>query len=285
VAALNPGYRETALLLGPRRSLLTICTAPTAAPANGAPAVVILNTGIVHRVGHNRMYVTLARRLAQRGRLAVRFDFSGVGDSIAHGDGTPPLEAWMRDIRCVLDWLQQTHGITQVVLVGLCYGADHAVLYGATDSRVVGLVLMDPSLPPTTRYYFHYILQRLGNPRSWLSVLRGRSGLLQVAARHLRQRKAEHHDLHGQSLEELLFSPYLRRCYKGVAKRGARLLAVFTTVSVRHSYHEQMRDAFPEAASSGSVRLEYFPDGDHVFSTPDLRERLYRVIIDWLGLD
>jgi pimeloyl-ACP methyl ester carboxylesterase len=285
VAALDPGYREQAVLLGPRRSLLTICTMPSAAAASDAPAVVILNTGIVHRVGHNRMYVTLARRLARRGRLAVRFDFSGVGDSVARGDGTPPLEAWMQDIGCVLDWLQQTRGITQVVLVGLCYGADHAVLYGASDPRVVGLVLMDPSLPPTTRYYFHYILQRLGRPRSWFNVLRGRSGLLQVVARHRRQRKVQHAETRGRSLEDLLFSPYLRKCYRNVAKRGTRLLTVFTTVSVRHSYHSQVLDAFPEVASSGSVRLEYFPDGDHLFSAPAMRERLYRVIFDWLGLD
>jgi pimeloyl-ACP methyl ester carboxylesterase len=285
VAALDAGYREQALLLGPRRSLLTICTVPTAVPAGDAPAVLILNTGIVHRTGHNRMYVSLARRLARRGRLAVRFDFSGVGDSVARGDGTPPLEAWMQDIRTVLDCLQQTHGVRQVVLTGLCYGADHAVLYGATDPRVVGLVLMDPSLPPTPRYYYHYILQRFGHLSSWLSVLRGRSGLLRAMAHHRRQRRIRHDDLRGQSLDELLLSPYLRECYMRVAKRGTRLLTVFTAVSARHTYHDQMLDAFPEVATSGSLRLEYFPEGDHLFSAPDMRERLYRVIIDWLGLD
>jgi pimeloyl-ACP methyl ester carboxylesterase len=230
------------------------------------------------------MYVNLARMLAARGCRAVRFDFSGIGDSPPRNDGTPPLLSCMQDIREILDWLQAQHGVRRVVLVGLCAGADHAVLYCRSDARVVGLVLMDPSLPPTKQYYFHYFMQRLGHLRNWLSVLGGRSGILRLLSRQLRNKLHAADDLGSLTLQDLPFSPYLRECYAVAAKRRTRLLAVFTSVSARHAYHRQILDAFPEVAAGGSIRLEYFAESDHLFSQPASRARLYNAIIEWLDL-
>jgi pimeloyl-ACP methyl ester carboxylesterase len=284
MAAVGPGFREQAVLLGPRQSLLAIVTRPAAvAPASDEPAIVILNTGIVHRVGHNRMYVTLARELARHGRTVVRFDFSGIGDSEAREDGVPPLQACLEEIGLVLGWLEATHRMSRFILVGLCSGADHAVLYAQTDPRVTGLVLMDPTIPPTPRYYYHYVMQRLRRPQSWFSVLVGRSGLLRLIASHIRS-GGRARAPQPPTLQGLQFSPLLRQCYKRNAERGIKVLAILTSVSARHSYGQQMRDAFPEAAATGGFRLEFFPESDHVFSADRDRTRLYGAITDWLGL-
>ena len=168
MVAVALGFREQVALLGKRSSLVTIITRPTTAPADKRPAIVILNTGIVHRVGHHRMYVTLSRMLASTGYNVVRFDFSGIGDSDPGSDSRSPLSASLAEIGEVLDSVAKSHQFSNFVLVGLCSGADHAVLYAGGDERVVGLVLMDPTLPPTARYYFHYVLQRLFRPRNWL---------------------------------------------------------------------------------------------------------------------
>jgi alpha/beta superfamily hydrolase len=277
-------YREEAALLGERRSLVAILARPALREPEPGPAIVFLNTGIIHRTGHNRMYVTLARQLASSGRLAVRFDLSGIGDSLPRGDGAPPVKAAMDDIRMVLDWLQQRMGARQFTLVGLCSGADHAMLYCPSDERITGLVLLDPSVPPTARYYYYYVLQRLTHPRSWLSVITGRSGLLRMAARHIANKLKSDRDVGEISLENLVFSPHLRRCYTTAVERGVRMLAIFTSVSARHSYYRQILDAFPAAASSNALRLEYFQDSDHVFSSLEARTRLNRVVLEWLGL-
>jgi pimeloyl-ACP methyl ester carboxylesterase len=136
------------------------------------PAVVILNTGIAHRVGHHRMYVTMARELAALGHLAFRFDFSGIGPSASWGDGLSPIEAHQADLSEALDWLTASYDVKEVVLIGLCSGADIALSYGHSDKRVVGLVLLDPT--PTVRFYAHYISRRLTPLRSWV-VFRGRT--------------------------------------------------------------------------------------------------------------
>ena len=279
MAPVEVAYKEQAVLLGPH-SLVGIVTRPPPAKQKDAPVIVILNTGIVHRVGHHRMYVSLSRELAQNGRTVVRFDFSGIGDSKPRNDSTSPLMASLSDIREVLDTLEKSHDVYKVILVGLCSGADHAVLYAHTDPRVVGLVLMDPTLPPTFRYYLYYVLQRLKNIRNWVSVATGRSGLMRLVSTHLVSSVRPKTEIEGLNLQNLRFSSYLPQCYRGAAARGVRMLAVFTSVSVRHTYKQQMLDAFPEASSK--LRLEFFPDSDHLFSGEKERERLRSVISDWL---
>jgi pimeloyl-ACP methyl ester carboxylesterase len=282
MAAIAIEYREHATVLGKSGRLVGI----VARPSDGAgdlPAIVILNTGIVHRVGHHRMYVGMSRQLASAGHTVVRFDFSGIGDSVSRHDDLSPVRACLSEIKEVLDGIADNYGVRRFVLVGLCSGADYAVLYGRGDPRVEGLVLMDPTLPPTARYYFHYVMQRFANLRSWFSVATGRSGLLHLVASHLlSQVEPKATDTERLALQDLQFSPYLAQCYRAVAERGVRMLAVFTSVSVRHTYHKQILDSFPEAAAGGALRLEYFPESDHVFSTPSARKRLSRLIESWL---
>ncbi|MFZ0549427.1 MAG: alpha/beta fold hydrolase [Steroidobacteraceae bacterium] len=284
MAALTPAYKEQVALLGKDSSLVSIIARPEACPGGDRPAIVILNTGIIHRVGHHRMYVALSRALASQGHTVVRFDFSGIGDSASAKDRLPLLAACLGQIRDVIDSVERTYQIRRFVLVGLCSGADHAILHARNDARVVGLVLMDPTLPPTARYYFHYVMQRLAHPRNWLSVVSGRSGLVRLLARHLRARlKSAGKPAEQPTLESLQFSPQLAECYRAVAQRNVKTLAVFTSVSARHTYPRQMIDAFPETRLAGILRLEYFPDSDHHFSLGQSRTRLVGLIADWLG--
>lgn len=284
MVAVVARFKEQSVLLGERRALVGIITRPLTSQGSDAPAIVILNTGIVHRVGHHRMYVTLSRLLAQAGRLVVRFDFSGIGDSEPRNDSLSPLNACLAEIREVLDSLESSQQVSRFVLVGLCSGADHAALYAHTDPRVIGLVLMDPTMPPTARYYFHYLMQRLRNLQNWVSVITGRSGLLRLASAHLLNRVRPQSELQDLDLQNLQFSSYLSKCYEAAAARGIKMLSVFTSVSARHTYQQQMLDAFPAASSHGAFRLEFFPNSDHLFSDEKERTRLYGVIMSWLGL-
>jgi pimeloyl-ACP methyl ester carboxylesterase len=284
MAVLGATYTEQALLLGERRSLVSVIARPRVPGNADLPAVVILNTGIVHRVGHHRMYVTLSRMLAAGARTVVRFDQSGLGDSAARSDHLPPLAAGLADIREVLDALEQAHQVSRFILVGLCSGADQAVLYGHRDPRVVGLVIMDPTIPPTPRYYLYYILRRMSRLQNWTSFMTGRSGLLRMASAHLLNRLRSADDSRPLSLQNLQFSPYLARCYAATAARGMRVLVAFTALSPRHAYERQILDAFPEVSTSGSLQLQYFLESDHLFSAPADRARLFRVIDAWLGV-
>ena len=120
---MSRGTNDRAIMFGVEKSLIGIMTQPVPAPSGEHPAIVILNTGIIYRIGHNRMYVALARTLAEAGYTVLRFDMSGIGDSDNRHERLAPLEANLTDIRHAIDWLTMTLGVRRVILVGLCSGA------------------------------------------------------------------------------------------------------------------------------------------------------------------
>jgi pimeloyl-ACP methyl ester carboxylesterase len=273
---------ERAVLLGRQHSLVGIMTRTVTAAPSSNPTVVILNTGIVHRVGHHRMFVTLSRALAGAGFNVLRFDFAGVGDSEPRTDSLSPLDSSLADLGEVLDWLECEHGISRVALVGLCSGADHAILHAHSDPRVAALVLMDPSIPTTARFYAQYILRHLTRLRSYISVALGRSGLLRLWMGELFHGLWSKPDLRPASLEDLRFHPYLERSYRNAIDNGVRILAVFTGTTTRQTYPEQMFDAFPDIEFGDQLKVEFFHGTDHIFTSETDRARLYDIVLNWM---
>jgi pimeloyl-ACP methyl ester carboxylesterase len=277
---MTRAFSEQAVLLGSANKLVGIVAQPVS--PTQLPAIVIFNTGIVHRVGHHRMFVTMSRALATAGHTVLRFDFSGIGDSDPRTDGLSPLDSCIADIKEAIDWLSIHYQASRFVLAGLCSGADHAVAYGHTDERVVGLVLMDPSIPPTRRYYFLFLALRLKQLRSWLRFFTGRSRtarlLVQQAWHIVRTGKDS---VHGQQSE----SPpreVIERHYQQSIEKKLLMLAVFTGETTRHAYREQMLEAFPKLSFGDRLRLEFFPGSDHTFGCEADRSRLIGLILNWL---
>lgn len=273
---------EQPVRLGRHNSLVGIMTrAVTAAPTRNA-TVVILNTGIVHRVGHHRMFVTLSRAMAGQGFNVLRFDFSGIGDSEERTVSLSPLDSSLADLDEVLNWLERERGISRVVLVGLCSGADHAILQAHSDPRIAALVLINPSIPTTARFYAQYFLRHLIRLRSYISVALGRSGLLRLWIRELIYGFRPTTDTRPASLEDLRFHNYLEQSYRNAIDNGAHILAVFTGDTTRQTYREQMLDAFPNIEFGNQLTLKFFPSTDHVFSSEHDRAQLLDIILNWI---
>ena len=277
-------FTEQAVMLGRHKSLVGIFTQAATPPACRLPAIVILNTGIIHRVGHARMYVTLSRTLAAAGHMVLRFDFSGLGDSAPSAEGLPPPELSLADIREALDWLETACNAPRVILVGLCSAADHALLYGHTDPHVVGLILMDPSIPPTARYLVDYLRPRLTRLSSWLSVLRGQSRIWRMLVERIAYAVRSTWEPEYVSLQSPRVRAYLEQVYQRSLDRGIEFLAIFTGQSFsRQTYREQLLDAFPGVAFGKQLRLEFFRDCDHAFTFESDRKELIRVIVEWMA--
>ena len=275
--------RENVYAVGPDKSLVAAVTEPVrGAGMNAAPVIVILNTGIIHRVGHQRKFVILARELAARGYLVVRFDFGGIGDSERRTDNLSALEGCLDDIRVILDWLEASRGHRRSILLGLCSGADHAIIYAGSDPRVVGAGLLDPMIPPTRRFYLQYILHRLTRPRSWLSFITGNGHLFAtIRTRLLKPKSGEGHP--GSPGDERV-RLFLKDVYARAIENNVQLLSVLTGASDtrQSSYREQILDAFPELDLSPLLRAEFFEDSDHLFLFEHDRKRLNAIIIDWI---
>ena len=284
MARLMKPVKENVYAVGPGESLVAAVTEPAGgAGKQAAPVIVILNTGIIHRVGHQRKFVILARDLAARGYSVVRFDFSGIGDSDRRADDLPALEGCLADIRVILDWLEISRGHRRAILLGLCSGADHAIIYAGSDPRVVGAGLLDPMIPPTRRYYLHYILHRLMRPRSWLSFITGNGRLFAIIRKRLLKPKDEENIVTANPEDERV-RIFLKGVYARAIENNVQLLCVLTGAADtrQSSYREQIFDAFPELELSPLLRAEFFADSDHLFLFEHDRKRLNAIIIDWI---
>lgn len=135
--------KEVPVGFGHKATLRGIVTQPAGAPAAGLPAVVFLNSGLVHHVGPHRLYVKAARDLAERGHLVLRMDLSGVGDSDKRADNLRFERAAVEDARTGLELLAQRFGAQRFGLAGLCSGAEISFKTALEDERVVGALMIN----------------------------------------------------------------------------------------------------------------------------------------------
>ena len=164
-------YAEKPVAFGRWNSLIGVtCTPaqPHVTREAGAPAAVFLNAGILHRVGPNRLYVRLARMLADAGIPSLRFDLAGVGDSpTARDPRGSVLDIVERDIADAIDFAARQSRDGTVVLIGLCSGADNALQAAVRDERVAGAVLLDPNVHRTRGFWLRHYARKLVHPDTW----------------------------------------------------------------------------------------------------------------------
>ena len=167
--------KETICHFGPQDSIFGILTTPDPDRAiAGAPVALILNAGIVHRVGPFRLHVTLARILAQQGFSTLRIDLSGLGDSAPRTGRIESDNRAEQDVADAMNYLQESTGTDSFVLIGLCSGAYNAHMVSVKDSRITGAVFMDGIVFRTPGYFFRHQLGRLFRLRFWRNAIKRR---------------------------------------------------------------------------------------------------------------
>lgn len=282
-------FREHVLGLGPDQHLVAIATEPRD-PAGGGnrPApVVLLNAGVLHRVGPHRLHVTLARALAATGRTALRVDLSGIGDSRPVPSNLPFRDSAVADTRVVLDHLVAPVG-GRVILFGLCSGADNALATAAVDTRVGALVLIDPPAYATPRSQLRKLAANLSaQPGAaaaarWALALARRQARAQLDRARARLRPgtdATDADSGGRQSPPL---PAYRRQLTALVDRGVAILCIYTgALGDRYNHAEQLFEWLPELR--GRIDVAYFPDANHMFTERAAQAELVTTILRWLA--
>jgi alpha-beta hydrolase superfamily lysophospholipase len=118
----------------------------------------------------------LAERLAGVGILAVRFDYTGTGDSAGGAAEAGQVDAWVGSVAGAADFA--TGAVCgPVILVGLRMGATLAVEAISQIERLEALVLWDPCPSPAVFLREQHLLHRLS---SGLGKSAGDSGWLET---------------------------------------------------------------------------------------------------------
>jgi pimeloyl-ACP methyl ester carboxylesterase len=281
------GIAERARRFGDEGTLVGIVTEP---PPGSAPstAVVLLNAGVVHRVGPNRMHVEMARGLAAAGFVAVRVDLSGLGDSDSRRDSTPFERAAVLETQSVMSVLAAEYGVTRFVTAGLCSGAVVAFNTAVADERVKGAVLINPQGFVSSEEWNAYIVskararrywrQKLLSAQSWRKVLTGRSQYRVLAG--VMKRRAEALVTRNEVVAQVAGG--LAAQFAGLEARGTRLLLACSEGDLGLEYLEAILGrGFARGANIETLML---PRGDHSLTMAVSRRQFRSGLERWASL-
>jgi pimeloyl-ACP methyl ester carboxylesterase len=294
--------KESAIRFGRQRSLVGVFTEPEETPHRQL-AVIMLNAGLLHHVGPNRLYVRLARHLARRGLAVFRFDLSGTGDSDARSDHLSFEQGIIDDARQAMCTLTKSYGIKHFIFVGHCSGAAQSFVMTLEDNRVVGAVLINPQSErqdwreydrkrKVQRYYQNYYgKQVLTDANHWLKFLTGkvdyRSVFRNVFKDFVWSKIATALFKARSKLETQIIQddPIQKRVLEGLRQLGARQTPLLFIYSAGSSGLEQSQillgKEFDELVNINQVRMVTVEGADHTFTLRASQDCVLEIIGDW----
>ncbi len=276
--------RDEVLRLGPEGQLVGIVSHPAGDPRpRSGLAAIVLNAGVLHRVGPHRLHVALARRLARGGLPAARLDLGGIGDSVATSDAATFRDSAVADTRAAMTDLGDALGARRFVLFGICAGADNALATALADDRVAGIVLVDAAVYPTRRSLVRELRRRLARPGGLSGAARwtarqARDRLIRELAR-LRRGGTAGPPAQGREHPPIeTFGAQLAR----LADRGVGVLAVYAGMHGEdYNDADQIFEWFP--ALRGRIDRAYFPDANHTFTQLEDQAALIDASLRWIA--
>jgi len=289
--------RDEALLFGKTKSLVGIVTHPPETKrGNNLPAILLLNSGLVHRVGLNRLHVNMARALAAMGFVVLRFDFSGIGDSKVRDDHLPFFKSVVSETQEAMDYLSVARGSERFVLMGICSGAKISFKTACCDSRVVGAVLINAQNHlhddtndelssfirnrTLTRHYWRLAFSNSFGTKNLLKAITGKVDYLSVLRemigfpiRILFRRKRK----------EASYATNAAADLRLLNERGVRLLHVYSEGDEGLDYlHVILGNEMLELSAHGLLRVEIVQGANHTFTLLWSQEHMLKIVCNWV---
>jgi len=282
--------REQAVLFGRTKSLVGVVTDPDSGLRNSHfPAIILLNAGLLHRIGPNRLYVKIARQMASSGFTVLRFDFSGIGDSRAREDDLPFERSTISETQEAMRYLSSIRDIERFILMGVCSGANIAFKTASCDPCVVGIIGINGSYYDSMtleslnqhiknsiqgRYYCRHLLDY----RSWWRVVTGKSDLKNVIRFLINKVR----DLHSQKVNITVKTDPLTE-WITLAERGVDMVLVNSEGSVAlDTFRLLSAKRLGGLEASGKLTIKIIEHTDHVFTLLWSQNTLVDIINKWI---
>jgi pimeloyl-ACP methyl ester carboxylesterase len=284
---LDSGFRseraaiESPHLIGTNPRLAGILSQPDPeSEAAKKTGIVILSSGLLHRVGPFRLHVDLARSMSKAGFGVLRLDQAGRGDS-RRSKGLSLAETIQQELDTAADFFRKTSGIDKLVLVGLCSGADDALALAANNENITGLILFDGYAKTTVRYYVHYYLRRVLNLGKVGRAIRRRIFSMENPGKPI----GSTDDGVGGQLVEIRNFPEPEAAVgavKRLMQRGGSFLGVFTgDVEAYYCYEGQLRDCLGAKEYGQAFKEIYLRNAKHTYPIHGHRQLLMRLVTEW----
>jgi pimeloyl-ACP methyl ester carboxylesterase len=254
-----------------------ILTTPDADVAvEGAPIALILNAGIVHRIGPFRMHVKLARELAAKGYSTLRIDLSGLGDSAPRTGKFDTADRAQLDVGDAMDFLADETGVDQFVLLGLCSGAYNAHQVSIDNDRIVGAVFMDGIVFRTFGFFLRHHVVRFLRPRFWRNAIKRRMSGKKVAAETAGESLGESEFFADDKTQDEVVSDL-----SSMLHRGVQMLFLYTDGYDDICGRAQFKEMYGFQPDNGQLQVEYYPKSEHTFRLIENRKAACDRVSSW----
>jgi pimeloyl-ACP methyl ester carboxylesterase len=278
--------RERAVVFGKGCGLSGIVSEGAAGARTG---VLLLNAGITYRVGPGRLYVKVARALADAGVPALRFDFSGVGESETSASGASYTERTLEEARAAMEVLEQK-GVDRFVLFGICSGADNGLRIALAEPRVAGAALVEPFTFGSRAYSIHQCVEQLRTRAFWARVVRGRVDVLSTMRNVVRSRRPAADSAGPAEPDDM--TPFWKMPpperivsdFQSLTARGVRLLLVYSKLSpAEYNYRTILRREVAALGPDSPVEVEVYAGTEHTMTPLAHQARFVDRIVEWAG--
>lgn len=277
------GVREEGVFVDAARHVFGVATSPATSPPSGR-GFLLLNAGAIHHVGPNRLYVALARRWAGAGHLVLRMDIAGIGDSPTRAGRRSnvvySLDA-MGDIAEAVRWMRRERGVRDLVAIGLCSGAYHAMRSALAGHDVDGFIGINPltffhPVDDPAAFPSHRVAREADRYQhaardleKWKKLLRGEVHV-RVAAETVARHAAGRVKRRVRDLSRRLHFPWkddIGAELARLAKRGIRQAFVFSSGDPGEELLlDQGGSAVVALEKSGALAIHRIDGPDHTFT-------------------
>lgn len=244
---------------------------PRAGSAVRERAVIVMNSGAVHHIGQNRLWVRIAREWAQKGCTVLRLDLSGIGDSPrrlgAVGDAVYSAEA-AGDLDAAVAYMRKHFPDSELQLLGLCSGAYHAFKGAVRGLDIQAAMLINPLTFHNWRPPAAGAFKKLARGKVSLHLVQKK---VRALVWHLAKTTGQKIASIGRGARHSELGAELHAAHQ----HGIALRFVFSVGEPGiDMLRQQSAGALEDMVQRGAVSIDYITEADHTFTRMDARERL-----------
>jgi hypothetical protein len=240
--------------------------------------MLLANVGMHHRVGPYRLFVDLARRLAELGFTTLRFDLSGLGDSGTYSGTVSDESRWIEDMKSAMSLLQDKYAVRGFVVLGLCSGVDPAHAVALADPRIHGAIFVDGHSYITKMHYVHRYVFRATQRRAWELFLKRRM----PALFGVEQEPAVETSL-AFTRAPMPRERFVREVGRLLEQKIPLLFAFTGEQHAAFSHPEQFHDMVHPLETRGRVDVAMYRRADHTLSIPEDRRAFIGAMSRWMA--
>jgi exosortase A-associated hydrolase 1 len=264
--------------------LVGIATIPQVAAEVG---VLIIVGGPQYRAGSHRHFTLLARSLGAAGIASFRFDFSGMGDSEGQ---KRQFDETREDVLAAGEtFLETVPGVSRLVLWGLCDAASSAMMFAHLDSRVIGMILLNPwvhsgEYSPDVKLT-HFYRPFLSRGHKLRHLVSGRNKIIPTLKEMGKDTLALVENRSFYSSTKASDKSFVQAMLEGLKQFQHDVMIVLSEEDLTASEFASLisHDAkWRQAVSNPSISLNTLPAADHTFSKSPWREEVSRLTIEWI---